>query len=103
MSREERFGIGARIDSLLLDILEILRKASFVDTASKPVLLGTAIGIADSLRFFLQIAWESKLIANRQYDDLASGVEEIGRMTGGWRKGILSKTPPKVSSGERKE
>lgn len=95
MSRDERFGLGARIDTLLLDILETLRKASFVDTANKSALLGTAIGIADSLRFYLQIAWENKLIANRQYEELASGVEEIGRMTGGWRKGVLSKTPPK--------
>jgi len=95
MARDERFGIGARIDALLLELLETLRKASFVETASKPVLLGTAIGIADSLRFFLQIAWESRLIPNKQYEDLAGAVEEIGRMTGGWRKGVLSKTPPK--------
>jgi hypothetical protein len=95
MVRDERFGIGARIDALLLDVLETLRKASFVDTASKPALLGAAIGIADSLRFFLQIAWENKLIPNKQYEELAGAVEEIGRMTGGWRKGVLSKTPSK--------
>lgn len=103
MARDERFGIGARIDALLLDLLETLRKASFVDTASKPGLLGSAIGIADSLRFFLQIAWESKLIASKRYEELASAVEEIGRMTGGWRKGVLQKTPPNgKEDGERK-
>ena len=102
MARDERFGIGARIDALLLDLLEILRKASFVDTISKPGLLGSAIGIADSLRFFLQIAWESKLISTIQYGELANIVEEVGRMTGGWRKGILNKTPL-TGSRERKE
>lgn len=102
MARDERFGIGARIDILLLDLLETLRKASFVDTTSKPGVLGSAIGIADSLRFFLQIAWESKLIPTTQYGELAGAVEEIGRMTGGWRKGILNKTPL-TRSGERKE
>lgn len=101
MARDERFGIGGRIDALLLDLLEILRKASFVDTASKPGLLGNAIGIADSLRFFLQIAWENKLIPTTQYGELAGAVEEIGRMTGGWRKGILSKTPLTRSGGRR--
>ena len=95
MARDERFGIGAKIDVLLLDLLETLRKASFVETAGKPGMLSTALGMADSLRFFLQIAWESKLIPNKQYEELAGGVEEIGRMTGGWRKGLLSKTPPK--------
>lgn len=102
MARDERFGIGARIDAVLLDLLEILRKASFADTASKPGLLGSAIGVADSLRFFLQIAWESKLIPTTQYAELAGAVEEIGRMTGGWRKGILDKTPL-AKSGGRKE
>lgn len=101
MAREERFGIGGRIDGHLLDLLETLRKASYTETARKPVVLGHAIGILDSLRFFLQIAWESKLIHPQQYAELAKHVEEIGRMTGGWRKGILSKTPP--DGGERKE
>lgn len=94
MGRDERFGIGARIDSLLLDLLETLRKAGFAEVSSKQAILGSAIGIADSLRFFLQVAWESRLIANKQYEELASAVEEIGKMTGGWRKGVLSKTPP---------
>lgn len=102
MARDERFGIGGRIDMLLLDLLETLRKASFANTASKPVLLGSALGTGDSLRFFLQVAWESKLIPSTQYEELASAVEEIGRMTGGWRKGLLAKTPP-GKGGERKE
>jgi hypothetical protein len=100
MVREERFGIGARIDTLLLDLLEALRRASYIDTANKPTILGTAVGILDSLRFFLQLAWEAKLIGNKSYEELAIAVEEIGRMTGGWRKGLLSKTPP-ASGGER--
>ena len=103
MARDERFGIGARIDTLLLDLLETLRKASFADATNKPSLLGAAIGTTDSLRFFLQIAWETKLIANKQYEELAGAVEEIGRMTGGWRKGLLAKTPPGKGGGERRE
>lgn len=102
MARDERFGIGARIDALLLDLLETLRRANFADAAGKPSLLGNAIGTEDSLRFFLQIAWESKLIPGKQYEEMAGAVEEIGRMTGGWRKGLLAKTPP-GKGGERKE
>lgn len=100
MARDERFGIGGRIDALLLGLLETLRKASFANEGGKIALLGSAIGTEDSLRFFLQIAWESKLIADKQYEELAGSIEEIGRMTGGWRKGLLAKTPPK-KGGER--
>ncbi|HEX8946982.1 MAG TPA: four helix bundle protein [Candidatus Paceibacterota bacterium] len=102
MARDERFGIGGRIDALLLDLLETLRKASFANATSKLSLLGSALSTEDSLRFFLQIAWESKLIPNKHYEELAAAVEEIGRMTGGWRKGLLAKTPPK-KGGERNE
>ena len=36
MARDERFGIGARIDGLILDLLEILRTAGYANTTEKP-------------------------------------------------------------------
>ena len=101
MGRDERFGIGSKIDALLIDLLETLRIATYAGQNDKLHLLVRTIGITDSLRFFLQIAWESKLIAAKQYEELAVHTEEVGRMIGGWRKGLLAKTPP--SGGERKE
>ncbi|MEK7155383.1 MAG: four helix bundle protein, partial [Patescibacteria group bacterium] len=98
----ERFGIGEKIDSLFLTTMETLREATYASSESKISLLGKAIRSLDSLRFFLQVAWEIKCIANTQYASLGSEVEEIGRMVGGWRKGLVAKTPPK-SGGERKE
>lgn len=99
MPREERFGIGKRIDELLLDLLETLRKASFASAANKLAVLTSALGVADSLRFFLQIAWENRLLPAKHYEVLSIGIEEVGRMTNGWRKGFLAKTPP--GGGER--
>jgi hypothetical protein len=58
------------------------------------------------LRFFLQLAWECKVIEQKHYILLATQVENVGKMTGGWRKGLLVKTPPPVKfsgGGERKE
>ena len=100
MTREERFGIGNRIDALLLDLLETLRRAGYLTATAKINALQHALGITDSIRFFLQIAWESKLIKTKHYENLAIGIEEIGRMTNGWRKGVVSKTPPE-KGGER--
>lgn len=102
MSREERFGIGSKIDGLLLELLETLRKADYANVNSRVSILGESIGKTDSVRFFLQIAWETKLIPNKQFETLAPLVEEAGRMIGGWRKGLVAKTPPK-GGGERKE
>lgn len=100
MGRDERFGIGSKIDALFLDLLETLRVATYAGGREKIPLLTRAVGITDSLRFFIQIAWEAKLIPNTQFEKIAIHIEGIGRMAGGWRKGLLAKTPPE--GGERK-
>ena len=91
--REERFGVGAKIDSLFLETFETLRRATYANGKAKIDLLQQAIENIDSLRFFVQLAWELSLLTNTRYSTLGEGVENIGRMVGGWRKGLLSKTP----------
>jgi len=100
--RDERFGIGKRIDELFLTALEQLREASYAAGNGKIVLLGKVLQNIDLLRFFLQITWECKILEQKQYLVLAEEVESLGKMVGGWRKGLLAKTPPFVG-GERKE
>jgi hypothetical protein len=41
----------------------------------------------------LQIAWENKCISSEKYSVLSEKLEEIGRMLGGWKKGLEKKTP----------
>ena len=94
MSREERFGLGAKIDTLLLDLLEVLRLTTFSTAETKITLLTKAIVKTDSIRFFVQISWEAKLISTKQFEAISIHIEEVGRMLGAWRKGLLSKNPP---------
>ena len=94
MPRTERFGIGLRIDTLFLDLLELLRKATYANITHKIPLLEDALLKTDSLRFFLQISWETKILPNDQFVNLGKEIEEIGKMTGGWKKGLLTKTLP---------
>lgn len=51
-------------------------------------MLGRAITKIDTLKFFYQLAWESKLIPTDKYTELSEKLEEIGRMLGGWRRGL---------------
>lgn len=94
MARSERFGIGDRIDSLWLDLLDSLRKAAYAPVNEKLGALENASRMVDAVRFFTQIAWESKLMAQSHFISLAKDIEEIGRMVGGWKRGIQTKTPP---------
>lgn len=90
----ERFGIGQKIEQTFLDILEFSFASAYLAPEQKIISLGKTISKLDILKFFMQLAWESKLIQTEKYADLSQRLEEIGRMLGGWRKGLQSKTPP---------
>ena len=92
MPRTERFGIGTKIDILFLDLLELLRRATYAPLPKKIETLEACLNKTDSLRFFTQIAWETHLIPNAQFTSLGDDIEAIGKMVGGWRKGLLNKT-----------
>jgi hypothetical protein len=80
---------------LFLAVLELTFAASYLPPEKKIIFLGKTISRLDVLKFFAQLAWESKLIPNDKYLELSKRLEEIGRMLGGWRKGLQSKTPAK--------
>ncbi|MEK7576902.1 MAG: four helix bundle protein [Patescibacteria group bacterium] len=47
----------------------------------------------DMLKFFLQVGWELKALDNKKYIMLIERLNEIGKMIGGWSRGIQNKTP----------
>jgi len=88
----ERYGLGQKVDLLFIDLLDLMQKASFSPLEAKVSLLGDSLSRVDSLRFFVQFCWELKLIPSKQFTIIAQEIEEIGRMIGGWRKGLITKT-----------
>lgn len=93
--KTERFNLGQKIDLLFIDILELSFTALYLPPEQKIILLGKAISRLDLLKFFMQLAWENKLIPTDKFTALSQKLEEIGRIIGGWKKGLQSKTPGK--------
>ena len=89
----ERFGLGNKIEQTFIDILELTFSSSYLAPEHKIILLNKTISRLDVLKFFTQLAWENKLVSSEKYADLSARLEEIGRMLGGWRKGLQNKTP----------
>ena len=85
--------MGQKIEQSFLTTLEYTFTAAYLPPEQKIILLGKTISKLDVLKFFLQLAWESKLIPTEKYANLSERLEEIGRMLGGWKKGLLNKTP----------
>lgn len=71
-------------------MLELSFACVYLPPEPKIILLGKSIAKLDTLKFFTQLAWESKLIPSEKYIDLSTKLEEIGKMLGGWRKGLQS-------------
>lgn len=102
IERTARFGIGTKIDNLFMDVLELLRKSVYTPVDKKIILLEEVADKIDSSRFFLQTLWEAKLITNEKYVCLETEIENLGRMIGGWKKGLISKTSA-TKAEERKQ
>ena len=86
--KDSRYTLGAKLDSLFLELVELIIKASYSDKTEKFIFLKNASSKLDLLKFFLQIAWEIKALDNKKYIHLSEKLNEIGKMIGGWIKSL---------------
>jgi hypothetical protein len=86
--KDSRYTLGAKVDSLFLEVIEEIIKASSSDKTEKIIFLKTASVKLDLLKFFLQISWEIKSLDNKKYINLSEKINEVGKMLGGWIKSI---------------
>ncbi len=91
-----RASLGKKIDFYFLELLESIFTSLYLPPQQKVVRLSSAIAKLDALKFFLQLAWENKCVPQDKYAVLSSNLNEIGKMLGGWKKGLEQKTPTPV-------
>lgn len=85
--------LARKIDDYFLKLLEVVFTCLYLPPEHKINKLTTAISQLDGVKFFLQLAWENKSISSKKYAALSGQLNEIGRMLGGWKKGLENKTP----------
>ena len=83
--RSQKFLLGDRIGTTLFDILEFLIEANY-DHRKRAELLGIVNLKIDKLRFLLRISKDMHYMDMKAFEYQARGVDEIGRMVGGWFK-----------------
>jgi hypothetical protein len=98
LPKVERLGLGQRVEQAFLDVLELTFTSSYLPPESKIIVLGRTISRLDVLKFFLQLAWESKVIPTNKHAELTQKLGDIGRQLGGWKKGLQTKTPDKSAN-----
>jgi len=50
--------------------------------------ISSCILILNILKYLVSTAWEGKLISNKQYEDVAVKLEDIGGILGGWKRSL---------------
>lgn len=84
LPKSQRYSIGIKIDSLLVDALEAGNAAAFTHREEKAPYLRTAVRKIDTAAVLLSLLWEHNLIDATKYAGLATELVEIGKMFGGW-------------------
>jgi hypothetical protein len=82
--RKQKFVLGDRIESTALDVLESLIGATYTKAREK-LLADANLGL-ERLRFFMRLSFDLRLIDSRRYEHAARGLDDVGRLVGGWIK-----------------
>lgn len=91
--KKSRYTLGDRIDLVFIQLVELLWTAGYQGKEEKIPTISRAIQKLDGLKFLLRIAWEIQVLDNVKYASLSESLFEIGKMLGGWKKGLEPKTP----------
>jgi hypothetical protein len=94
-----KYSLGQKIDSCLIDAVELILTASFTGKNYKLAIIQKASVKLDATKFFLQIAWELKALDNKKFATVSVPLVEIGKMLGGWQRQLIKETPPNTGGG----
>lgn len=80
--RSQKFLLADRIESLLLDILDLLIEAAY--SRNKQPLLRRANLQLEKLRYLIRLCKDLKLLSLKAYEHSARAVNDTGTSIGGW-------------------
>jgi len=86
--RGARYTVGGRIENNFFDLLELSYTAYFTSKDKKTEKITECILVLDILKLLISVTWEAKLISHKQCEEVATKLEEIGKMLGGWKKSL---------------
>lgn len=86
--RARRYGLGDRLETALLDVLEALLEAAY--SHEKASALRRANLRLEVARHLWRLSFELKVIAMKRYEHGARLMDAVGRQIGGWQRATVS-------------
>jgi len=90
--KSHRYTLGARIDDLLVELIEATSVAGFTPRPEKLPFVRLAIRKLDTAKILLLVLWEAKSIDAKRYIAISERLEEIGKMLGGWHGQLVKQS-----------
>jgi hypothetical protein len=84
-----RYSLGAKIDTLLCEVIQYTSSALFVRKEQKLAYIHKAIQTLDTAKVLLRIAHTIDAFEAKQYIALSEKLHEIGKMLGGWHNQVV--------------
>ena len=92
--KADRYSLWQKTESSCLELLELIFSAAASSKQTKQDLLQAASVKLNSLRVFIRLAKETRVIDSKKYLVLQTLLDEIGRMLGGWLRSVKPDPPP---------
>ncbi len=92
--RQTRYSLGEKINLLFLELMELILLAAYAAREQKAPIIQKASLKVDTLKYFVQLAWELKILDNKRFAALGEPLAEVGKMIGGWKKQLGNQTLP---------
>ncbi|MEI7731956.1 MAG: four helix bundle protein [Verrucomicrobiota bacterium] len=88
LPKSQRFTFGQRLDNVTLDSLMLATRALYAPRGQKLPLLDELNLLLEQLRVLWRLVEQRRWISRQQLLFVISRIDEIGRMTGGWRHSL---------------
>ena len=82
--RSQKFLIADRIETALLDVLDLLIEAAY--SKKKTTLLRSANLKLERLRYLIRLSKDLKFLSLKSYEFSARSIDAVGTSIGGWLK-----------------
>lgn len=92
--KPHRYTLAPKIDTLFIELIEMIASASFMKKQDKIIYLRTAIRKLDTLKILLHILWDTRSLDTKKYELLSVPLDEIGKMLGGWLGQVEKQNSP---------
>ena len=84
--KSDKYSLGEKIKSIILEILELLMEAETAKKDWKKSFLEKASVKLGLLKILIRLSNDIKILDNKKYLELEEKIIEIGKMIGGWMK-----------------